>query len=98
MFRRTLLALTFVAALGVAGVGLSGTAQAHGGSCFAPVYGGYGYAAFPRGGYGAFYTPAYSPYSYGAYPGVYATFGGHGHRRALSRGHGHSGLRISIGF
>jgi hypothetical protein len=105
MFRRILLALVFVAALVAAGVGVSGAAQAHGGRWFGPVYGGYGYAAFPYSGYGAFYAPAYSVYGYGGYPGVYRTFGGgpryhrghfHGHGGHGYRGHG--GLRISIGF
>ena len=62
MFKRVLLAFTFVVALGAAGVGMSSKAMAYG--C---DYGGYGYRA-------AYYPPVYASYrSYGyggpvAYP------------------------------
>lgn len=92
MVRRVLLALTFVAALGVAGLGFSSTAAAHGGCGRGGGYGGY---------YGAYYgaAPFYGPrvrrtYYYGppAYYGPgpgYISYGRYGR---------HSGFSISLGF
>ena len=90
MIRRMLLAISFVAALGVAGFGISTTAEAHG--C---RRGGYGYGGY----YGAYYAP-----SYGVYPNVYRSsyyppvyygptlYGGYGRHRH------DGGLYISLGF
>ena len=90
MFKRILLALTFVAALGAAGLGTSGTAMAHG--C---GYGGYGYrTAYYPPVYASYYSYGYSPqvaYYPSYYPTVsYVNFGG-GHRR-------HNGLTFTFGF
>ncbi len=71
MIRRIVLALTFVAALGAAGVGPASKAEAHGGGCgygnYFGNYGGYG------GGYGGGYA-AYNGYR-GVYYGGYPTYG-----------------------
>jgi hypothetical protein len=94
MVRRVLLALTFVAALGVGSVGLSNTADAHGG-CYRGGYGG----GYGRSYYGAYYAPApyygprvrsayYGPAYYGPGPG-YISYGRYGR---------HSGFSISLGF
>ena len=92
MFKRMLLALTFVAALGAAGVGTSSKAMAHG--C---GYGGYGYRAAYYPTYASYYSygyaprVAYYPPRYG-YPVYYGGFdGGHHHRH-------HSGLTFTFGF
>lgn len=89
MFRRILLAISFVAALGVAGFGVAGKADAHGWR-----HGGYGgyYGAYYGGGYGyypymvrsSYYPPAY----YG--PVYYGGYGRHCHRPG--------GVYFSIGF
>ena len=94
MLRRIILALTFVAALGVAGLGMSNTADAwH--SCHRGYYGGYGgYSSAYYGGYPYVYRASYWPrhstfYGPPAYYGGH--YGGHGH-------YGHSGVHFSIGF
>jgi hypothetical protein len=89
MLRRIILALTFVAALGVAGLGMSKTADAwH--SCNRGYYGGYGgYSSAYYGGNPYDYSPRYWP--------RYSTFYGapvyYGHRH-----HHHSGVHFSFGF
>jgi len=95
MFKRIVLALTFVAALGAASLGTSGKAVA-----WHDCHGGYGY------GYQAAYYPVYntSYYGYGyaprvsyypgAYPVYYQGFAGGHHRHH----HNDSGLSISFGF
>jgi hypothetical protein len=91
MFRRMMLALTFVAALGVAGLGMSKTADAWGGCHRGGYYGGYGGY---DGGYGAYYAPygyrtSYFP-RYGAYyDGYYGYY---------PRYHRHGGVSFSVGF
>ncbi|MGD9635360.1 MAG: hypothetical protein AB7G28_03260 [Pirellulales bacterium] len=100
MFRRVLLAISFVAALGVAGFVATDSAEAHG--C-RRGYGGYGgyYGAY-YGGYGGYYPGVYRasyypPIYYGApvYYGGYDGYGGGCH-------HGHcnypGGVSLSIGF
>jgi hypothetical protein len=92
MIRRVLLAISFVAALGVAGFVATDTAEAHG--CRRGGYGGY-YGAYYGGGYGGYYPQVirssyYPPIYYGA--PVY--YGGHGHRHH----HHHDGISFSIGF
>jgi hypothetical protein len=95
MFRRIVLALAFVATLGVAGFGASNRAEAHGGGCYR---GGYG------GGYGAYYAPyGYGGYGYGppraayyrGYNPYYSGYGGYG---GYPRHHHDSGVSISFGF
>ena len=108
MYRRNVLALALVAALGAAGAGMANKAVAHGG-CRYGGYDGYGYD-----GYGYGYTTFYGYPSYGGYYGVYPTIyrsyyapsyplgyggvyyrgGGHRHHRHYDRG----GLSFSIGF
>jgi hypothetical protein len=98
MLKRTVLALTFVAAVCAAGFGMSGTAQA-GHGC---GYGGYG------GGYGyrSYYPSYYGGYSYGpriSYHGGHGHHGYHGHRghyghHGHHHHHGHSGVHFSFGF
>jgi hypothetical protein len=102
MFKRVLLSLTFIAALGVATVFTAGTASAHG-DC---GYDGYGYGY----GYRTAYYPTYasSYYGYGprvvAYPGAYPVYyrGGHhgdDHRHHHHHGHHHdSGVTFTFGF
>jgi hypothetical protein len=93
MFKRVLLSLTFVAALGAASLGMSSKANAYG--CGYGVYGvGYGY------------YPTYS--SYYGYPGsaivvrrapIYPVYYGFdGHRHHHHRHHRHGGIRVSFGF
>lgn len=94
MVKRVLLALTFVAALGVAGLGITNTAEAYGG-CHrggGGYYGAYYGRPAPYYGYGprvvrrSYYygAPAY----YGPGPG-YISYGRYGR---------HSGFSISLGF
>jgi hypothetical protein len=91
MMKRILLALTFVAALGAASVGVSDKAQAQPG-CFGPPYGGFGYgagygivgtgggyanAAFYRGAYGPVFAPVVPVVpSYGVGPYYPGIYGG----------------------
>lgn len=94
MFKRILLALTFVAALGAASVGTSSQAVAHG--C---GYGGPGYRAAYYPGYAPYYAyPA--PPRVGYYPGSYApaypVYYGGGPRH--HRHHDHDGISITFGF
>ena len=112
MLKHILLAVTFMAALCAAGVGMAGKAGAHGygrGGC---DYDGY------RGGYATYY--GYRNY-YGGFPPVYPSYysagytyaapvvvypgGGHHHRRHGHHGHGRhhhhhdrGGVSFSIGF
>ncbi len=92
MFRRVLLAISFVAALGVAGFVATDSAEAHG--CRRGGYGGY-HGAYYGGGYGGYYPQAYRTNYYppvyygGGYGGGY---GGHGHC------HNGGGSYFSIGF
>jgi hypothetical protein len=108
MFRRIVLALTFVAALGAAGVGMVSKAAAHGGGCGYGGYGGYG------GGYGGGYA-AYNGYRnvyYGGYPTLYPSYyaagyayappvvaypSGRRHHRGHHR-HDRGGITFAIGF
>jgi hypothetical protein len=91
MVKRVLLALTFVAALGVAGMGFSNTAEAHGG-CYRGGGGGGYYGAYyaPAPFYGPRYRAAYyaPPVVYGPGPG-YISYGRYGR---------HSSFSISLGF
>jgi hypothetical protein len=75
MFRRICLALAFVTAFGVTGIGTTDRANAHGGY-YGPARGwnGPGFGGFNQGGYAAAavrmgaYTPAYhGAYNYGPY-------------------------------
>jgi hypothetical protein len=94
MFKRMLLAVAFVAALGLASLGTTSEASARG--C------GYGYGA----GYG--YYPTYATSYYG-YPGsavvvrrapIYPVYYGgfDGHRRHRHHHHRHGGISVSFGF
>jgi hypothetical protein len=103
MVKRVLLALTFVAALGAAGFGLSGAAQAGHGCGYGGGYGygGYGYG----GGYGhSSYYPSYHSHygGYGYGPRV-SYYGGHGHHgyhghHGHHGHHDHGGVHFSFGF
>jgi hypothetical protein len=92
MIRRMVLAISFVAALGVAGFAVTDSADAHGRGRY---YGGHGrpYATYYGGGYGHYphvYRSSYYPPTY--YGPVY--YGGYG------GGHCHQpgGLSTSFGF
>lgn len=96
MFRRVLMAVSFVAALGVAGFVATDSADAHGGrrGWHGPGPRGY-YGAYYRG-YGGYYPPVgvvrsayYPPIYYGA-PVYYGGYGG-------GCGYG-NGLTFSVGF
>ncbi|MEX2308543.1 MAG: hypothetical protein WD738_13160 [Pirellulales bacterium] len=94
MLKRILLALTFVAVLGAAGLGMSSKAAAGHGCYDDYSYGGYGYRT---------YQPVY--YSDWGYPTYYRSYGypqrydGH-HRYHGHHGHHHDrgGISFSIGF
>lgn len=92
MVRRVLLAISLMAALGVAGFGATSTAEAHG--CRHGGYGGY-YGAYYGGGYGYYphvYRSSYYPPIYYGAPVYYGGCGGHHH-------HCHDdGVHFSIGF
>lgn len=91
MFKRVLLALTFVAALGVASFGITNTAEArHGCHRGGGYYGAY-YGRAPYYGYGPVVRRSYyygPPVVYGRGPG-YFRYGRYGR---------HSGFSIAIGF
>ena len=107
MWKRVLVALAFVAALGAGGMGLASKAEAHGGGC---GYGGYGHRAFyggPYGGYhGGYRSVVRSYYGPGiAYPGSYAPVvlyddvPRYGHRHHHHHHHRDRGrISFSIGF
>ena len=97
MFKRILLALTFVAALGVAGLGMSNSADAYGGCHRSSYYGG-GYGGYAPYGYG-YGGPRHSMYYGGGYGGGYGGYHGYPSRGYYGhRGHGHSGISFSFGF
>ena len=89
MFRRMLLAISFVAALGVAGFVATDSADAHGNrhgrhrAYYGNYYGG-GYGYYPHVYRSSYYPPTY----YG--PVYYGGYGGHCHD--------HGGVSISFGF
>ena len=92
MIRRMLLAISFVAALGVAGFVATDSAEAHGRGRY---YGAYGrpYATYYGGGYGYYphvYRSSYYPPTYYG-PVYYGGYGGHHHCHD-------GGLSISFGF
>ena len=94
MFRRMLLALAFVGALGAAGFGVTNTAEARHGC----RYGGYGdyYGAYYGGYYPHVYRSSYYPPAYyGApvYRSYYGGYGGYG-----GRCHDRGGVYFSVGF
>jgi hypothetical protein len=88
MFRRVVLALAFVAALGAGGLGLANSADAHGGGCGRGGYYGY-YGAYYPGYYPAYYGPRAAYYG-GGYGGPYGGYNPHHHH--------HSDVFFSIGF
>jgi len=94
MIRRTLLAISFVAALGVAGFAATDSADAPG-----PRHGrprGY-YGAYYGGGYGHYphvYRSSYYPATYYGGPVYYGGYGGYGGHHCHDRG----GVSISFGF
>ena len=101
MLKRVLLALTFVAALGAAGVGMTNKAEARH-DC------DYGYGGYGGYGYGGYYPSYYSSYGYAPRFTYYRSHGYphfdrhhyRGHRHGHHRGHhrGGSGVYFSIGF
>ena len=96
MFRRAVLALAMVAALGVGSLGVANQADAHGyGNRCGRGYGGY---------YGAYYQPYYAPYPViyqprpryvGYYGGGYGDYPRHHHHH---HDHDRGGVSFSIGF
>ena len=92
MMKRILLALTFVAALGAAAVGMASTAEA-GHGCHRG-YGGHGYRAFHSDNYySGGYGPRFSYYrSHPRQVHYYRGFPHHHHHRDRS------GIYFSIGF
>lgn len=93
MFRRILLAVSFVAALGVVGFVNTGSAEAHG-----RRHWHHGHGHGPRGYYGAYYGGYYPPVGVirsAYYPPIYygapVYYGGH------HCGYG-NGLSFSVGF
>jgi hypothetical protein len=96
MFRRVLLTLAFVGALGAVGFGVTNAAEAHGYRRGCDYYGGYGGYGDYYGGYypyvyrSSYYPPAY--YGPPVYRSYYGGYGGHRHYR--DRG----GVYFSIGF
>jgi hypothetical protein len=109
MSKRVLLALTFVAALGAAGVGMTSKAQAgHDCGYGGHGYGGYGYSDYYPAYVSSYgYAPRFSYYRSAGYPHFDRHYyrGHHGHRHHGHRHHGHhgrhhrdSGVHFSIGF
>lgn len=89
MFRRIMLAISFVAALGVAGFVATDSADAHG------RRGWYGPRGYYGANYGAYYPHMYrSSYYPPAYYGPVYYGGGYGHHHCHDRG----GVSISFGF
>jgi hypothetical protein len=89
MFKRMLLGVTMLAAMGVGGLGISSTAAAHG--C------DYGYGPAYRTAYYPAVVPYYDPQVV-YYPGSYATFrpvivDTHSYHH-----HHHGGVTLSVGF
>jgi hypothetical protein len=94
MIRRTLLAISFVAALGVAGFAATDSADAHG-HRHGRHRGHYG--AYYGGGYGHYphvYRSSYYPATYYGGPVYYGGYGGYGGHHCHDRG----GVSISFGF
>jgi hypothetical protein len=97
MLKRVLLGLTFVAALGAAGLGMTSSAQAD----HRCGYGGYGY----RTAYYPSYHSYYGGYDYGPRVSYYRSYGHrgyHGHHRQHyhhgHRDHDRGRVSFSIGF
>jgi hypothetical protein len=92
--KRILLALTFVAVLGAAGLGMSSNAAAWHGCNDGYGYGGYGYRSYPSyyGGWG-------QSRHYGGYHSRRDYHGDwHGHRGHHHGHHDHGGISFSFGF
>jgi hypothetical protein len=90
MFKRMMLAVTFVAALSAASLGMSGSASAHGcGPGYAvgyyPSYGTYYYPGSAVTLRTAYYPPVYPVYFRGGF------VGGHHY-------HHHNGITLTFGF
>ena len=87
MVKRILLAVSFVVALGVAGLTTSAA------SAYGCGHGGYRAAYYPT--YGSYYDyyPTVSYYRAPAYPVYYRGFDGHRHLH-----HRHSGVTFTFGF
>lgn len=95
MFKRSLLAVTFIGALALLSLGAT-PITAHGCDYGYGGYGGY-YPNYTTAYYGAGFGPrlAYYPRVYPVYPTYYRGYdGGHHHHRH----HDHDGIRISFGF
>lgn len=93
MFKRILLAVTFVAALGAASMGTSSKAIAAGCDQGYYGYGGGYYPTYATSYYGSPYRPIVLR-SAPVYPVYYGGFDGH-HRH---HHHRHSGIVVSFGF
>jgi hypothetical protein len=94
MFKRVLLAFTFVAALGEAGLGMGSKAMAWHCNDY-----GYGYRTYYPSYYSYDYGPSVSYYrSYPTYYGHYDRGHHHHHHHHGHHGHHHGGLRVSFGF
>jgi hypothetical protein len=92
MFKRMLLGVTMLAAMGVGGLGINSTAAAHGCDY---GYGDYGYRAAYYPTVVPYYTPrvVYYPSSYATFRPIYADSHHHHYDH-----HHHSGVTLSVGF
>jgi hypothetical protein len=95
MFKRMLLAIAFVAALGLASLGTTSEASARGcgygyQNAYYPNYASY-YGGYPGGA--VFVRNAYYPAAYPVYYGGFDRHRFHRHRH-----HRHGGISVSFGF
>jgi hypothetical protein len=106
MFRRIVLALMFVAALGAAGVGMTSDAKAHGGGCgygnyYSNYNGGYatfnGYRGVYYGGYPT-YGPSYFATGYTYVPPVVFYPNARRHHRHHHHHRDRGGVTFAVGF
>jgi hypothetical protein len=95
MVKRTLLAFTFIAAVGIASLGIGNKAMAWSDCGSGPYVAAYPYSYYAT--YGAGWGPRVAYYPT-AVPVVrtYPAYYGHDHHR--HHGHHHDGVRISFGF
>ena len=96
MWKRTILALTFVGAIVIGSLGVTSSAQAYHGHCGGGYYGGRGYPV----GYPAFRTSYYGGYG-SRYSAHDHRFSGHRHHRHHHHDHYYaprSGVSFYFGF
>lgn len=104
MLKRMMLAVAFVAALGIGGLGITSAASAYGG-CYRGHGGGFHggpHAAYRSYGYGprvysrAYYPSYYGGYGYRSYG--YRGYGGYGGAYIPFGGHHRGGVYFGVGF